>query len=221
MTGGYLTVSGQFAADQIGCLVPLGAGFLVGVTLFEMIPHAVHHSDHAPVLVAAGYFAILAIEYLMPSHGPNGRQRYHVPAVLTGLLVHTFLDGAAIAAAYLGAAHTGPLLILSLILHKLPEGFSLATVALACGFSRFYAMAATALLALSTLAGTAAGLLWGAQHPREVGGYIALTAGSLLYIGFSGMGLGGRRPLVHILLVITGAALVRGLAFLLHRVGLH
>jgi ZIP family zinc transporter/zinc and cadmium transporter len=79
-----------------------------------------------------------------------------------GLGVHTLFDGVAIAAGYMVSPTLGGLLFLAVLVHKVPEGFTIASLLLAGGHSRATAIAAGGALGLLTLGGAG----------RDVGGQL-------------------------------------------------
>ena len=70
-----------------------------------------------------------------------------------GLIIHTFFDGIAIASGFIVSNWLGWVIFLAIFLHKIPEGFTIASVMLASGQSRGIAWGASMLLGASTLAG--------------------------------------------------------------------
>ena len=65
---------------------------------------------------------------LCPRHTGN--------AVLVGLSVHALFDGVAIGSGFVVSNWLGWLIFLAILLHKAPEGFTMASVMLASGRSR-------------------------------------------------------------------------------------
>src|SRR4029077_2918978 len=74
-------------------------------------------------------------------------------AALLGLVIHTFFDGVAIASGLLVSAWLGGVIFTAVFLHKLPEGFTVASLMLASGQSRRVAFVSSAILGGATLAG--------------------------------------------------------------------
>ena len=72
-----------------------------------------------------------------------------------GLVIHTFFDGIAIASGFIVSNWLGWVIFLAIFLHKIPEGFTIASVMLASGQSRRIAWGASMLLGAATLAGRA------------------------------------------------------------------
>ena len=66
--------------------------------------------------------------------------------MLLGLAIHAFFDGVAIAAGFLISNWLGTIIFVPIFLHKLPEGFTVASMVLASGQSRRNAIRAAGLL---------------------------------------------------------------------------
>src|SRR5207249_11620893 len=74
-------------------------------------------------------------------------------SVVLGLMIHTFFDGIAIASGFLVSRRLGWLIFLAVFMHKIPEGFAVASVMLAAGKSRAAAWTASGMVGAATLAG--------------------------------------------------------------------
>jgi ZIP family zinc transporter/zinc and cadmium transporter len=99
-----------------------------------------------------------------------------------GLGVHTLFDGVAIAAGFMIGPALGTLLFVAVLLHKLPEGFAIASVMLASGRSRAAAIGAATALGLLTLVGALTTSLFAEQHVATA---LALSAGVTIYVAAS------------------------------------
>ncbi len=152
-------------------------------------------------------------------HGPEPRITEGASwAALLGLSLHTFLDGAAIGAAFASSRDMGLLVFLAVVLHKLPEGFSVTAIMLAAGRSRLAAFLATLALASATIAGALSGLCMGS--PGATGVFLALATGSFLYIGATDLiPVTTAKGKGHIALVFVGAALVYVMTTASHTLG--
>ncbi len=75
--------------------------------------------------------------------------------MLLGLAIHSFFDGVAIAAGFLISTWLGAVIFVAVFLHKLPEGFTVASMVLASGQSRKSAIRGAAILGGATLLGVA------------------------------------------------------------------
>src|SRR5216117_312108 len=104
-------------------------------------------------------------------------------SALLGLLLHTFVDGVAVASGLLVNAAVGTLVFVAVLLHKFPEGLAISSLFLAAGASRTRAIAAALALGLTTFAGV---LLTDVIGPlRDYG--LAISAGVTLYVGASNL----------------------------------
>jgi ZIP family zinc transporter/zinc and cadmium transporter len=104
-------------------------------------------------------------------------------SALLGLTLHTFFDGVAIASGFLVSGRLGVLLFLAVLLHKLPEGVTIASVMVAGGQSRGRAIGAAAALGVATVLGL---LLTEQVAPLARHG-LALSAGVTLYVAASNL----------------------------------
>ncbi len=97
--------------------------------------------------------------------------------------MHTFFDGVAIASGFLVSGRLGILLFLAVLLHKLPEGVTIASVMVAGGQSRGRAVGGAAVLGVATMLGV---LLTEQVAPLARHG-LALSAGVTLYVAASNL----------------------------------
>ena len=166
-----------------------GAGFMLAAAFVRMLPEATN-VPHAFLFVLLGYFGVHLFEHTFAPHFHFGEET-HPEAMLrpaaswlavVGLGVHTLFDGVAIAAGYMVSPTLGGLLFLAVLVHKLPEGFTIASIVLAGGHSRATAIAAGGALGLLTLGGA---LLTGLVAGQHVGYALALSAGVTIYVAAS------------------------------------
>jgi ZIP family zinc transporter/zinc and cadmium transporter len=188
--GGYLIVRREWPRDYLKYFVALGAGFMLGVALLEMIPESFHLAGEASLVwVLAGYFLVHFFEHTLAPHFHFGEETHveemageHVGyTALLGLMIHTFFDGVAIASGFLVSAWLGFVVFIAIFLHKLPEGFTVASLMLASGQSRRVSFLASAMLGAATLAGVLLMNLLRAQ----VGYALPMSAGVTLYVAAS------------------------------------
>ena len=102
-------------------------------------------------------------------------------SALVGLSAHAFFDGVSIASGFLVSAPLGLLIFFAVALHKVPEGFTVASIALASGRGQQGALAASFVLAGATLLGAAGMNLL----PGAVGYGLPLSTGVTLYVAAS------------------------------------
>jgi zinc transporter ZupT len=116
-----------------------------GYGLLEMTPESLRlNARLAPALIMAGYCAVHLLEHTINAHFHFGEETHageFVSArtgysVLGGLSVHALFDGVAIGSGFALSNWLGWLIFLAILLHKAPEGFTMASVMMASGRSR-------------------------------------------------------------------------------------
>jgi zinc transporter ZupT len=162
VAGGLVLVRARAVERYLRYFVALGAGFLMSTALLEMTPESIRISPAlAPVLIMAGYCAVHLLEHTINAHFHFGEETHagefvsqHTGySVLGGLSVHALFDGVAIGSGFVVSNWLGWLIFLAILLHKMPEGFTMASVMLASGRSRTTAFYSAVVLAAATLAG--------------------------------------------------------------------
>lgn len=184
--GGVLLVQRSPSARSLRYFVALGSGFMLSAALLEMVPESLHLDPRfGPLLLLAGYCGVHLLEHTVVPHFHFGEETHHHEfsaktsySVLLGLATHTFFDGIAIGSGFVLSRSLGWLIFLAIFLHKLPEGFTVASVMLAGGRSRRIAMVAALLLAATTVLGVIVINL----QPRLVHAGLPLAAGVTLYV---------------------------------------
>jgi zinc transporter ZupT len=219
-------------------LVALGAGFMLAAIFIEILPETIHlWLLNAPAEVAsqavagamtlllAGYLLIQLFEHTLAPHFHFGAETHpesfmRPSAAYTavgGLWIHTFFDGVSIASAFLVNFKVGLLVFIAILLHKMPEGFTVASIMLASGRSVRKALIATGAIGAATLAGVIGVAVLDARMKNAVGYALPFSAGVTLYVAASDLipevnHKEERNPTVSIV-VFVGVALF----YLLHR----
>ncbi len=188
--GGAMIARRQWERRYLRYFVALGAGFMLATALVEMVPESFHLRPRSGgFIVLLGYLIIHFFEHSLSPHFHFGEethadefvQKRKSLSVLFGLLIHTFFDGIAIASGFIVSEWLGWIVFVAVFLHKLPEGFTVASVMLASGYSRLRAWGASALLGAATFAGVLVMVLTRASV--NVG--LPLSAGVTIYVAAS------------------------------------
>lgn len=219
--GGVFIVRRDWSQQYLKYFLALGAGFMLGAAFLEVIPESLRLAgDMAFLLVLGGYFLVHFFEHTLAPHFHFGEETHmaemapqHVGyTALLGLMIHTFFDGVAIASGFLVSAWLGSVIFLAIFLHKLPEGFTVASLMLASGQNRRTALLGSVLLGAATLVGVALMNVLRAQ----VGYALPFSGGVTLYVAASDlMPEVNREPGVRMALVVfLGVALL----LVLHRI---
>jgi zinc transporter ZupT len=240
LIGGLLIVSSgayRREAKLLKYLVALGAGFMLAAIFIEIVPESVALWSEgsgagvaegvvgAMTLLLAGYLLIQLFEHTVAPHFHFGAETHpeHVirPSAaytaIGGLTIHTFFDGVSIASAFLVNVRVGILVFIAIMLHKVPEGFTVASIMLASGRSSQKAAAASLATGAATFAGVAAVALLSERFANSVAYALPFSAGVTLYVAASDLipevnRSEEKNPLVSVI-VFGGVALF----YVLHR----
>ncbi len=239
--GGLILVKSgihRFGERFLKYLVALGAGFMLAAIFIEILPETIsiwtetlrgqtasQAIVEAMTLLLAGYLLIQLFEHTLAPHFHFGAETHpesfmRPSAAYTavgGLWIHTFFDGVSIASAFLVSFKVGVLVFIAILLHKMPEGFTVASIMLASGRSTRKALLATGAIGAATLAGVVAVALLNSRMSSAVGYALPFSAGVTLYVAASDLipevnHKEERNPTVSIV-VFVGVALF----YLLHK----
>jgi len=221
--GGAIIVQKHWERAYLRYFVALGAGFMLATAIVELFPASLElRGKSAAFLVLLGYLIIHFFEHTVTPHFHFGEETHsdefvhtHTGySILIGLIIHTFFDGIAIASGFIVSNWLGWIVFLAVFLHKIPEGFTVASVMLAGGQSRKVAWGASALLGAATLAG----VLTMAVFRHQVAYGLPLSAGVTIYVAASDlMPEVNREPGVRMALVVfLGVGLLFVLDQLVH-----
>jgi zinc transporter ZupT len=228
VTGGFIvTRRAHWSQRSLSNFIAVGAGFMLAAASLRMGFAAVTGAEarYVPLLILVGYFLVHLFSQVFSHHFhlSGGREDCTLSGAtgftaLAGLVPHTLFDGVAIGAGFQVDVRLGLLIFFAILLHKIPEGFTVSSIMLGAGMSKGMAMAASAGVALSTVAGTllVSGL---ARFSHEA---LAISAGVLVYVAASELipELSHQRRVSTSLLVVGGAALFLITEQLLEHAGL-
>jgi len=233
LIGGSLVAHRNWSRQYLKYFIALGAGFMLATALIEMIPESLKlrgesssvffgDTNSVFLFVLGGYFLVHFFEHTVAPHFHFGEETHHEEisgahasyAALLGLVIHTFFDGVAIASGLLVSAWLGGVIFTAVFLHKLPEGFTVASLMLASGQSRRVAFVSSAILGGATLAGM--GLMFALRG--VVADALPFSAGVTLYVAASDLiPEVNREPGFGMaVLVFLGVAILLGLKALFH-----
>lgn len=185
--GGFLLVRRSPSARALRYFVALGAGFMLAAAILEMVPEGMHvNPKWAPALILLGYCGVHLLEHTLVPHFHFGEETHHHEfisaktsySVLLGLATHTFFDGIAIGSGFVLSDWLGWIIFIAVFLHKIPEGFTVASVMLAGGQSQRAALNSALFLGATTVLG----VLVISLVPRLVWIGLPLSAGVTIYV---------------------------------------
>jgi zinc transporter ZupT len=203
VAGGANVAGGLLAAQASGWdrirqsyFVAIGAGFMLAAVLLRMVPESYRLALSGQsamlsvgTLILVGYLLVHFAEHVLVAHFHFGEETHHEhwvePVVgttaLMGLALHTLFDGISIGSGFLISPGLGLLIAIAVFLHKIPEGFTMASIMVAAGRSRRDAVLAASFLGAVTVAGTLGTTLL--QGSIRIA--LPVSAGAAIYVAAS------------------------------------
>ena len=196
--GGLLTASlvllvrKDLRTRLVPWLVSYAVGTLLGASLFNLLPESLETlpTETAMYTLVGGILTFFVLEKVVlwrHCHDDDDCAAHTSAAslVVIGDAVHTFVDGAVIAAATLVSPGLGVTTALAVAAHEIPQEVGDAAILLSAGYSR----RATIGLNLASAAGGVLGALlmlaFGASAPAVVPRVLAFAAGAFLYVAMA------------------------------------
>ncbi len=179
----------QGRASVMRLISGVAAGYLLAFTLVRMIPEAMEQQggEVNAWWILGGYLLVHVLEHGITLHFHYGEETHADGGSLGGILalvglsLHSLMDGMALAAALGTHSGLGGLMFMGILLHRVPEGATIASIFLARGFGARAAIGAAGVLALASLVGALGlGLL-----NAPIGPVLGLSAGLALYVASS------------------------------------
>ena len=239
--GGLILFPSKLHSDYkrwLKYLLALGAGFMLAVTFFEVMPKSMEiwqsqgNSDfYIPMLLLlVGYLITQFFEHTIAPHFHLGEEMHSEHLIsaksaytgIGGLMIHTFFDGISIAAAAQVDLKVGFLVFLAVFLHKFPEGFTIGSIVVAAGKGLREVLIATSVIGATSLLGVLLFYFAGNLTGFSVAYALPLASGVTLYVAASDLipevnHHGGKNPLVSVS-VFAGVALFFAIDSLVHAV---
>lgn len=226
LLGGVLLLWKEALAKRIShFFVSFGAGALMGIVFFDLLPEALENAD-APgepgevlALVLLGFIIFYLIEKGISwyhSHYDEEEEQVKVPRSLIIIAdsVHNAIDGALIAATFLVDVRLGLITALGVLVHELPQEVGDFGILLHSGLSRARVIWYNVISAGTALIGAGIVLVFGSEI-KYLSSIIALVAGNFLYIAAVDLipathHHGARRhtEAIHMVIFVTGVALM-------------
>ena len=179
----------SWSVRALDALLSFAAGFLIAVSVVDLFPNSITVAGpFAPAVVLLSYVLVHLTQHTIGRHFHFGEETHSVSelvsvSALVGLLMHTFVDGVAVASGLRVSGGLGALVFLAVLLHKFPEGLAISSLFLAAGAGRAKAILAAAALGVTTIAGVLLTDHW--QFLQTYG--LAISAGVTLYVGASNL----------------------------------
>lgn len=196
--GGLLTASLVLLARNdlrtrlVPWLVSYAVGTLLGASLFNLLPEALETQPAQATMftVVAGILTFFVLEKVVLWHHCHDGEECSVhkraaSLVVIGDAVHTFVDGAVIAAATMVSPGLGVTTALAVAAHEIPQEMGDAAILLSAGYSRRTALGLNLASAGGGVVGALMMLAFGAAIPLVVPKVLAFAAGAFLYVAMA------------------------------------
>ncbi|KKX52651.1 ZIP family metal transporter [Brevibacillus borstelensis] len=187
--GGFLLCLRSWSEKSLFAMISAGAGLLLAITLLDLLPHTLHvGSGRVMPFVLIGFSCLFLLDWMGHAGENNTRAMgsARIIGVLSGFLLHSYVEGITILASFWMDERLGWSVLFAMLLHKVPDGVTVASLLLAVTRSRKKAFWGAAGLGAATLAGA---LSFQIAEPFLQEGWVpvmmALTTGVFLYVSAS------------------------------------
>jgi ZIP family zinc transporter/zinc and cadmium transporter len=188
---GALAVTSRtsWSLRALDAILSFAAGFLIAVSTIDLIPESIRLGGaSAPAIILGAYVLVHITQHTIGRHFHFGEETHSVSelvsvSALIGLLMHTFVDGVAVASGLAVSSGLGAVVFVAVLLHKFPEGLAISSLFLAAGAGRRLALYAAGALGMTTIAGVV--LTNELPLLRQYG--LPISAGVTLYVGASNL----------------------------------
>ena len=173
-------------------LVSYAVGTLLGVSLFNLLPEALETEAvrSSMFTLVAGILTFFVLEKVVLWHHCHDDEecaahKRAASLVVIGDAVHTFIDGAVIAAATLVSPGLGVTTALAVAAHEIPQEVGDAAILLSAGYSRRATIGLNMASAAGGVLGALLMLAFGASAPAIIPKVLAFAAGAFLYVAMA------------------------------------
>ncbi len=183
--------------DRSHYFLSFAAGTLITVAFLDLLPEAIeayesvsgeHAVDGAVLAVLGGFLAFFVIEKLLfwyHCHEEHCDVHTSSTMVLIGDTLHNFLDGIAIAVAFLVSPAVGVATTVAVFLHEIPQEVADFSALLSSGMSPRRAIFFNALSAMASLGGATLAYFFSTQVGGALPVLLGITAGGFIYVAAS------------------------------------
>ena len=175
-------------------LLALGAGFILALVFLNLIPASYQTlGESAALYMLIGFSILHFFEHTVVGHLHFGEETHtHVMvsrvaslSALAGLFIHAFFDGFSISIGMQFNFLLGLLIFIAVLLHKIPEGLTTASIMMSATFPRRKVLYAIFGIGAATMVGVIAALLFSNVDAKFTGIALAISSGTIVYVGAS------------------------------------
>jgi zinc and cadmium transporter len=189
LAGVGLIASDSFRKRIMPSLVNFAAGALLGAAFADLMPEAIVRIGNpyvASLTLLSGILLFLVLERILLYHHCHDHDCHsHTvvgPLLLLGDALHNFVDGVAIAAAFMASPQAGMAVALAVLSHEVPQEVGNVVILLESGFGRGRAFGYNVLANAAALLGALLGYAFLARLTFLVPYVMGVSAASFIYI---------------------------------------
>lgn len=216
IAGLYMLLAGkEWALKNSIYFVSFSAGVLLTAAFLHLLPEAIEANPQALSIVLVTLLVFYMLEHALAVHAcrEHGCEVHEVGTMaFIGIGLHSLIDGVAIGAGFEADFSVGLAAALGVLLHKLPVGIALTALLIHSDYDRSRTVIVVWIVALLTVVGgLGAQLFLNDIEYSTLGVFLAVSAGSFVYVGASDL-----LPETHKDLRLSNIVLVLGGAFLIY-----
>jgi zinc and cadmium transporter len=188
----FLLLHEQIRVRLVPWLISYAVGTLIGVALLALVPEALAELPARPAMLTmvAGILGFFLLEKAVIWRHCHDDEECHVhntaaSLVIVGDMLHTFVDGAVIAAAVLTSIPLGITTALAVAAHEIPQEVGDVAILLRAGYTRMRAFTLNVLAGIGGILGAGAMLLASNLLPQALPYVLAFAAGNFLYVAMA------------------------------------
>lgn len=196
--GAALLLWPKLSQNVLNHLVSFAGGALIGAAFLDLLPEALEIDETALNWTLIGFIAFFILEgWLLWFHhhephdcidekGEDTLVPAHTPWLLViGDTIHNFLDGVAIAAAFIVSVPLGIVTTLAVAGHELPQEMGDFSIMLRSGWSKARVLFWNGFAQIATVIGAVGVIALQEMIEPAIGKLLAITAGFFIYIAAS------------------------------------
>lgn len=194
LLGGFvLLLKKDWNRDFSLILTSFAAGVLLSTSFLDLFPEALHHMEEKtggdvflPALLGIVIFFLLERTLVWFHHHHDAHDTKPTIWMITfGDSIHNFIDGVAIAAAFMVNPTVGFTTALAVAAHEIPQEIADFSILLSQGLSRKKTLLFNIVSAGTALLGAGTMYFFSPQLEKSLGTIIAFAAGMFCYIALS------------------------------------
>lgn len=221
LTGSILLLNEKRLTALAACLTSLAGGTLLGAAFLGMLPKACNAASAGLTyrLTLAGILLFFITEKFILWHYCSGKEcKRHQDAsaqlILIGDGFHNFIDGIAIAAAYIASIPLGITVTLSVFAHEIPQELADFGILIRNGYTRKKAFFYNLLSGSTALAGGITGWIAMESAQNIIPWVLSFSAASFIYIALADLvprmhqKTSIKDSFIQISLIVSGIAII-------------